>query len=156
MNIEAIVNEARARVTAAEEAVNVAVASGKALAIREANEELSAAKAILREWEREVFVASDDAYRTWQNLLAIYGRFNAMISERRGLYATAKKKNQQKAMARHMYDIASLTRMASFYADMASEAEAFYRAEEERKLNERAAAARAKRAAVYAQDSMAA
>lgn len=156
MNIEQTVIEARARVVAAEEAVNVAVASGKALAIREANEELNAAKVILREWEREVFVPSDDAYRTWQNLLAIYGRFNAMISERRGLYATAKKKNQQKAMARHRYDIAMLTPMANFYADMAGEAEAFYRAEEERKLNERAAAARAKRAAFYAQDSMAA
>lgn len=156
MNIEAIVNEARARVTAAEEAVTVAVASGKALAIREANEELNAAKVILREWEREVFVPSNDAYRTWQNLVAIYGRFNAMICERRGLYATAKKKNQQKAMARHRYDIASLTRMADFYSDMAGEAEAFYRAEEERKLNERTAIARAKRAAFFAQDSMAA
>ena len=156
MNIEQTIIEARARVAAAEEAVNVAVASGKALAIREANEELNAAKDILREWEREVFVPSDDAYRTWQNLLAIYGRFNAMISERRGLYATAKKKNQVKAMARHMYDIAMLTPMASFYADMAGEAEAFYRAEEERKLNERAAATQAKRAAFYAEESVAA
>ena len=156
MNIEAIVIEARTRVTSAEEAVNVAVASGKALAIREANEELSAAKVILRGWEREVFVPSDDPRRTWQNLVAICFRFNGMISERNGLLATAKKKNQVKAMSRHMRDIAVLERMADFYTDLAGEAERFYRAEEERKLHELAVAARAKRAAFYANEVMAA
>ncbi len=156
MNIEAIVNEARARVVAAEEAVNVSVASGKALAIREANEELNAAKAILRDWEKEVFVPSPEPYRNWQNLMAIYRRFNAMICERRGLWATAAKKVQVKAMARHARDIATLEPIAAFYADMAGEAEAFYRSEEERKLNEAAAAARAKRAAFYANEAMAA
>lgn len=156
MNIEQTVIEARARVTAAEEAVNVAVQSGKSLAIREANEELAAAKAILRDWEKEVFVPSKDPRITWQNLVAICFRFNGMISERNGLLATAKKKNQVKAMARHMRDIAVLERMADFYTDLAGEAERFYRAEEERKLNELAAAARAKRAAFYADETMAA
>lgn len=156
MSIEQIVIEARARVVAAEEAVNVAVASGKALAIREANEELSAANAILREWEKEVFVPSKDPRRNWQNLRQMWTRFDAMICERRGLWTTAAKKNQVKAMSRHARDIAALEPIAAFYADMAGEAEAFYRSEEERKLNELAALARAKRAAFYANESMAA
>jgi len=154
MNIEATIIDARARVTAAEEAVNVANLSGKALAIREANEELAAAKAILRDWEKEVFVPSPDLRRNWQNLRAMWSRFEAMICERRGLWTTAAKKNQVKAMARHARDIAALEPIAAFYADMAGEAEKFYRAEEERKLHELAAAARAKRAAFYAQDLM--
>lgn len=155
MYIEKMILAARERLNAAEKAVNDAVTSKSAMAIRDANDELSAAKAILLEFEKQCFVPSDDPYRTWQNLLAVYSRFNAMILERRGLYATAKKKNQQKAMARHMFDIAMLQPTADFYANLAGEAEQFYRAEEERKLNERALAARAKRAAFFAQESAA-
>ena len=156
MNIEQTVIDARARVTVAQEALNVAVASGKALAIRDANEELNAANAVLADWEKEVFVPSDDPETNWRNLSAMYRRFNAMLCERRGLWNAAAKKVQVKAMARHARDIATLEPIAAFYSDMAAEAERFYRADQEMKLNERAAAARAKRAAFFAQDSMAA